>query len=141
MKLSLNVDTYLHSILSLRDELDSVCDRVIEKYDTIEAPAVIGIALRCLPEVIERKTFKRYDKRDRYLTIDISLSYEKYKSLQKVEQRHKLGHALYDNIADAISKYNFTELAEAGFLKDFEIWCNGIGWLHGEIDWSLDPDT
>ncbi|MEZ2442818.1 hypothetical protein AB6805_13935 [Chitinophaga sp. RCC_12] len=121
MELSLNVDTYLHSILSLRDELDSVCERVTEKYDTIDTPAVIGIALRCLPEDIERKTFKRYDKKDRYLTIDISLSYKKYKSLLKVEQRHELGHALYHNIVDAISKYNFTELMGAGFIKDFEI--------------------
>jgi hypothetical protein len=141
MRISLNVDSHLSSILSLRDELDPVCEKVNEKYGAVESPDVMGVALRCLPDEIGRKTFKRYDKKDRYLTIDITVSYEKYKGLQKIEQRHDLGHILYDNIADAISKYKFIELTGSDFLKDFKTWCNEIGWLLDEIDWSLDPDA
>jgi len=141
MRISLNVDTHLNLILSLRDELDPVCEKVNEMYGAVESPDVMGIALRCLPDSIGRKSFKRYDKKDRYLTIDITVSYEKYKSLQRIEQRHELSHTIYDHIADAIEKYKFIALTEGEFLKDFKSWCNEIGWVLDEIDWSLDPDA
>ncbi|MFX1707181.1 hypothetical protein PV783_24650 [Chitinophaga sp. CC14] len=141
MRISINVDTHLNSILSLRDELEPVCEKVNEDYRTVEAPSVMGIAIRCLPDNIGRKSFKRYDKKDRYLTIDIAISYEKYKNLQKIEQRHELSHTLYDHVVDAIEKYKFPELIESGFGTDFENWCDEIGWLQNEIDWSLDPEV
>lgn len=141
MRISINVDTYLNSILSLRNELDPVCGQVNEKYGSARSPAVMGIAIRCLPDGTGRKIFTRYDKKDQYLTIDITISYDKYKDLQKIEQRHELGHTLYDNIATAISKYKFAELTGSDFLADFKGWCHKIGWLHDEIDWSLDPDA
>lgn len=141
MRVSINVDTHLNSILSLRDELDPVCEKLNIKYHTVEAPAVMGIAIRCLPESIRRKSFKRYEKKDHYLTVDITISYEKYKSLQKIEQRHELSHFLYNQIVDAIEKYKFPELIESAFLDDFKNWCNEIGWLQQEIDWSMAPDV
>lgn len=141
MRISLNVDTYLNSILSLRDELDPVCDRINEKYSDVRIPEVMGIAIRCLPDDIGRKSFSRYDKKDSYLTIDVTISYEKYKSLQKIEQRHELGHTIYQHITGAISKNKFPELTRRDFLNDFNEWCGEIGWLRDEIDWSLDADA
>lgn len=90
MRISVNVDTYLNSILGLRDELYTVCDCVNEKYSTVSMLEVMGIAIRCLPDDIGRKSFTRYTKKDRYLTIDVTINHEKYESLQKIEQRHEL---------------------------------------------------
>lgn len=136
MKLSINVDTYLDVILVFRDELSAVCEKINEKYRNVAEPAVIGIALRCLPEEIGRKTFIRYDKNDKYLTIDITISLEAYKKWYRIEQRHELGHTIFAKLSDALNKHAFEAFDQEHFLKDFKLWCNEIGWLLDEVDYS-----
>ena len=113
----MNADTYSDVIVVFTKELDYVCLKVNEKYKNVNDPGNIGIALRCLPDEIRRKTFKRYDKRDKYLTIDITVSLEVYKKLHKIEQRHELGHVIYGNLKDALNKYKFEKFDGIFFKK------------------------
>lgn len=137
MELSMNSDTYLDVIVTFRRELAYVCQKVNEKYLNVKELGNMGIALRCLPDEIGRKTFKRYDKKSKYLTVDITVSLEAYKKLYKIEQRHELGHTIYANLFDALNKYKFETLDTALFLKDFKTWCrrsDGL-WMKWIILW------
>jgi len=136
MKLSINADTYLDTILVLRDELNYVCEKVNEKYREVKEPATIGIAIRCLPDELRRRTFTRYHKKDKYLTIDMTVSLETYKKLYRIEQRHQLGHAIFANLTEALNKYEFKSFDQKFFLKDFRQWSNEIQWLMDEVDYS-----
>ncbi len=140
MKMSINCDTYLPHIIELADELKTVCEKVDKNYYDVKFPSVIGVAFRCLPDEIKRKTFCRYDKKDGFLTIDLTVSYEKYQKLYKIERRHELGHVFYNYLEETLKKYDFSELSTNKFLFDFKTWCNEIGWLQDEVDYSLDLD-
>lgn len=139
MEISVNCDTYLTYILELSDELEVVWDKVNEKYKKIEEPKEIGFAFRCLPEEIGRKTFRRYDK-DKELTLDITVSYEKYQKMYKTEIRHNLGYTFYNYLKDSLNKYKFKEINSKELLSDIKNWCNEIGWLEEEVDYSKDLD-
>ncbi len=139
MEMSVVCDTYLPYLLELRDELEVVWDKVNEKYKKIEEPKEIGFAFRCLPNEIERKTFRRYDK-DKELTLDITVSYEEYKKMYKTEIRHNLGHTFYNYLEDSLKKYKFKEINTKELLSDIKNWCNDIGWLEEEVDYSKDLD-
>ncbi|CAA0177765.1 conserved hypothetical protein [Tenacibaculum maritimum] len=140
MRISINCDTYLNFIIDLRKELEFVWEKVNEKYKNIKTPSTIGIAFRCLPNEIERKTFRRFDKKDAYLTLDITVSYEEYKKMYKTEIRHDLGHTFYNYLEDSLKKYKFKEVNSKELLSDIKNWCNEIGWLEEEVDYSKDLD-
>ncbi|SDF90563.1 hypothetical protein SAMN05421827_10266 [Pedobacter terrae] len=89
-----------------------------------------------MPDETGKKHLKRYDKKDKYLTIDITVGLEKYKKLYKIEQRHELGHVIYGNLRDALNKYKFVKF-DSDFFKDFKNWCNEIGWLMDEVDYCI----
>ena len=137
--MSVVCDTYLPYLLELRDELEVIWDKVNEKYKKIEEPKEIGFAFRCLPNEIKRKTFRRYDK-DKELTLDLTVSYEEYKKMYKTEIRHDLGHTFYNYLEDSLKKYKFKEINSKELLSDIKKWCNEIGWLEDEVDYSKDLD-
>ncbi|MBW1296418.1 hypothetical protein [Aquimarina litoralis] len=139
MEMSVVCDTYLPYLIELRDELEVVWDKINEKYKKINEPKEIGFAFRCLPDEIGRKTFRRYDK-DKELTLDITVSYEKYKKMYKTEIRHDLGHTFYSYLEDSLKKYKFKQLNAKELLSDIKEWCNEIGWLEDEVDYSKDLD-
>lgn len=139
MEISIVCDTYLPYLIELRDELEIVWDKINEKYKEINEPKVIGFAFRCLPDNINRKTFRRYDK-GKELTLDITVSYEKYKKMYKTEIRHDLGITFYNYLEESLKKYNFKKLNSKELLADIKKWCNEIGWLESEVDYSKDLD-
>ncbi|ADV50980.1 hypothetical protein I2486_18350 [Cellulophaga sp. E16_2] len=140
MRISIVCDTYLDYIIELRDELEVVWDKINEKYKNIKEPNTIGFAFRCLPDEIGRKTFRRFDKDDAYLTLDIATSYEKYKKMYKTEIRHDLGYTFYNYLEESLKKYKFKEINTKELLSDIKNWCNEIGWLEEEVDYSKDLD-
>ncbi|WFO15815.1 hypothetical protein M601_019130 [Cellulophaga baltica 4] len=140
MRISIVCDTYLDYIIELRDELEVVWDKINEKYKNIKEPNTIGFAFRCLPDEIGRKTFRRFDKDDTYLTLDIATSYEKYKKMYKTEIRHDLGYTFYNYLEESLKKYKFKEINTKELLSDIKKWCNEIGWLEEEVDYSKDLD-
>lgn len=140
MEMSINCDTYLPYIIDLGDELEVVCKKVSKKYKHIKEPDVLGFAFRCLPDEIGRKTFRRFDKEDAFLTLDITVSYEKYKKMYKTEIRHDLGHTFYNYLEESLKKYKFKEINTKELLSDIKNWCNEIGWLEEEVDYSKDLD-
>ncbi|WP_158978780.1 hypothetical protein [Cellulophaga sp. L1A9] len=139
MEISIVCDTYLTYIIELSDELEVVLDKVNNKYKGINEPKIIGFAFRCLPIEIGRKTFRRYDK-DKELTLDITVSYEEYKKMYKTEIRHALGHTFYNYLEESLKKYKFKEINTKELLSDIKNWCNEIGWLEEEVDYSKDLD-
>lgn len=139
MEMSVVCDTYLNFIIELRKELEPIWDKVNEKYKKIEEPKEIGFAFRCLPDEIGKKTFRRYDK-DKELTLDITVSYEKYQKMYKTEIRHDLGHTFYNYLEDSLKKYKFKKVNSKELLSDIKNWCNEIGWLEEEVDYSKDLD-
>ncbi|CAZ97519.1 hypothetical protein [Zobellia galactanivorans] len=139
MEISVVCDTYLTYIIELSDELEVVWNKVNNKYKGINEPKIIGFAFRCLPEEIGRKTFRRYDK-DKELTLDLTVSYEEYKKMYKTEIRHDLGHTFYNYLEESLKKYKFKELNNKELLSDIKNWCNEIGWLEEEVDYSKDLD-
>ncbi|EWH11472.1 hypothetical protein KLA_15785 [Cellulophaga geojensis KL-A] len=139
MEISVVCDTYLTYIIELSDELEVVLNKVNSKYKGINEPKIIGFAFRCLPDEIGRKTFRRYDK-DKELTLDLTVSYEEYKKMYKTEIRHDLGHTFYNYLEDSLKKYKFKEINTKELLSDIKNWCNEIGWLEEEVDYSKDLD-
>ncbi|MDO6855378.1 hypothetical protein Q4599_17545 [Cellulophaga lytica] len=139
MEISVVCDTYLTYIIELSDELEVVLNKVNNKYKGINEPKIIGFAFRCLPDEIGRKTFRRYDK-DKELTLDLTVSYEEYKKMYKTEIRHDLGHTFYNYLEDSLKKYKFKEINTKELLSDIKNWCNEIGWLEEEVDYSKDLD-
>ena len=90
MDFSIITDTAGANISELGSALrELLVDKVNQKFKKYNVS--IGIAIRCLPDSYERKSFVRYTKSDNYLTIDFCVSLEEYETKYKVEQMFELG--------------------------------------------------
>ena len=99
MNISFSSDTYPFCCVGvLCSELMGLEDELQNRQ--ISFPYDIGVALRCLPDEIGRKTFRRFNKNENCLTLDLTVSYEEYQLLSKNEQREKLGILLFDYIKE-----------------------------------------
>lgn len=71
-----------------------------ELAKTWKFPYDIIFVLRVLPESDGRKTFRRFDRRNPTLALDISIIYEQYQLLSKNELREALGNYLYPYLSE-----------------------------------------
>lgn len=114
----------------LIDELHPL-EHAAEAWDF---PYNIGCAVRCGINI--GKTFRRFDRKDNYLTIDIRLEDKDYMILSKNEQRERLGTLLFSYFAESISKYNKYAAKEQqiNIITKIEQWMTDNNWLHGKIE-------
>ncbi|SUB89710.1 Uncharacterised protein [Porphyromonas macacae] len=143
MDFSIVSDTAGARVGELVSELRHILkNRINSKFQ--EYSVSIGIAVRCLPQNYNRKSFVRYTKADNYLTIDFCVTVEEYLKKYKIEQRYELGKTFLEWLKIG--------LQNKAFIKnnpnlDRELLLNYVtelgqkeGWFVEEIDWSLDLD-
>ena len=132
-------DTAGSHVGELISELRSVLEPEInEIYKS--STQTIGVVVRCLPKEYNRNSFIRYSKKNRDLTIDISLIVEEYNGMYKIEQRFRLGQVLIDYLNMALAKHPISGLDKDTFIGQIIQIGKGIGWFCSEIDWSNDLD-
>ncbi|KGN80891.1 hypothetical protein HR13_02670 [Porphyromonas gulae] len=143
MHFSIVSDTAGARVGELVSELRHILkNRINSKFQ--EYSVSVGIAVRCLPQNYNRKSFVRYTKADNYLTIDFCVILEEYLEKYKIEQRYELGKTFLEWLKIG--------LQNKAFIKnnpnlDRELLLNYVtelgqkeGWFVDEIDWSLDLD-
>lgn len=151
MDFSIVSDTAGARVGELASELrNGLVSRIKSKYCNVDVS--IGIAFRCLPESHGRKSFIRFTKKDKYLTIDIAVTVEEYEKMYKVEQRYHLGNLFLEYLNTALVKHNFEGLEKDMFINDIKMWASEIplkmdngstklcNWFNEEIDWTVDLD-
>ncbi|WP_068984822.1 hypothetical protein [Lysinibacillus xylanilyticus] len=151
MDFSIVTDTAGARVGELASELrNALVSNINTKYKNVDVS--IGIAIRCLPESYERKSFIRYTKKDNYLTIDMAVTVEEYEKMYKVEQRYHLGNLILEFLNRALEKHNFEGLEKEIFINDIKMWAREIplkmdngstklcNWFNEEVDWSVDLD-
>lgn len=127
-------DTYpSNRVLDLCRELDGLATRLAAQNGSF--PYDIGLAVRCLPEQIGRRTFRRFDTADHCLTLDVTVSQDVYRMLSMNEQREQLGSTLYAYIEESVGKYKkkAEEAAIAGLLSSIRDWMREHKWLDGPV--------
>lgn len=141
MDFSIITDTAGANISELGSALrELLVDKVNQKFKKYNVS--IGIAIRCLPDSYERKSFVRYTKSDNYLTIDFCVSLEEYETKYKVEQMFELGKVFLQwldkglvNKAFKVNNPNF----DGDSLKKFIILLGREkGWFSDTINWNLE---
>lgn len=141
MDFSIITDTAGANISELGSALrELLVDKVNQKFKKYNVS--IGIAIRCLPDSYERKSFVRYTKSDNYLTIDFCVSLEEYETKYKVEQMFELGKVFLQwldkglvNKAFKVNNLNF----DGDSLKKFIILLGREkGWFSDTINWNLE---
>ena len=135
-------DTAGSHIKELAKELSGFLEpKITKKYSNIDVS--ILIAFRCLPESYNRKTFIRYQKKDRCLIIDISVKLEDYTEMYKVEQRFHLGNIFIEYLKQALENRSIAGIDSKVFIEDILKWgseTNAGNWFCNEIDWSSDVE-
>ena len=131
MELAFTLDTHGTCVGQLRDELLPL----EELAATWEFPYTIFVVFRVLPESYERRTTRRFDRKDHTLYLDFSLSYEQYQRMSKHEQREALGIYLYSYLAESIAKYTTyaDKTAQSHLLELVRGWMLDNNWLEGNI--------
>jgi hypothetical protein len=128
MKLASTSDTSARSkVYEIADEIDIVFEQLEKKFKGVKLNIIV--AFRCLPDKIGRKTFRRFDKKENALILDITVSEDKYSKLTKAEQRYHLSHTFFDYLKDSLIKYKFPGLDIEYFLEVVNKLLQGIGWL------------
>ncbi|MGM0712365.1 hypothetical protein ACWKW1_11485 [Brevibacillus parabrevis] len=82
MNLTSPLNTHGPCVGQLLDEL-LLLERATKTW---EFPYDIHYVWRVLPESYGRKTFRRFDSKDRLLDLDISIIYEQYQRIRAVRQ-------------------------------------------------------
>lgn len=139
MKFSIVIDTVSDAIDILADKFRDDLEPKVEELNK-NCNLKIGVAIRCLPESYNRRSFTRYTLKDNYLTIDFCLPLEKYEDMSKVEQVYNLGQEFLKWLKQGLSNKNlikqnpqinieelFTEIKKIGLQ---------FGWFKDEIDWE-----
>jgi len=132
MKLAFSLDTHGTCVGQLVAEL-----LLLEQSaETWEFPYDIHFVLRVLPESYGRKTSRRFDSRDQTLDLDISIVYEEYQRMSKLEQREALGICIYHYLEESVAKYKkyADQAKQAQFLTLFREWMLQNNWLAGRIN-------
>lgn len=132
--ISFNSDTDLRNrVADLCQEL-SVMENVISiKNRTF--PFDIGVAIRCLLDIIGRKSFYRFETKHNCLTIDITVSQDKYKTLSKNEQREQLGIDFFSYFEKSLSKNEkrVSKDAITHVIQSVRDWLKENNWIDGNI--------
>ncbi len=141
MDFSIITDTAGANISELGSALrELLVDKVNKKYKKYNVN--IGIAIRCLPDSYERKSFVRYTKSDNYLTIDFCVSLEEYETKYKVEQMFELGKMflqwLDKGLINKSFKVNNPNFDGDSFKKYIIMLGREKGWFSDTIDWNLE---
>jgi hypothetical protein len=143
MNFNIVSDTAGSKVKELSSELIKLLeDNVNEQYKHLVVS--IGIAIRCLPESYNRKSFIRYTKADNYLTIDFCVLVEEYEKKYKIEQRFELGKVFLEWLEQGLQNKKFIEgnpnLNANDLLQFVKTLGQKHGWFLDEIDLSLDLD-
>jgi hypothetical protein len=143
MNFNIVSDTAGSKVKELSSELIELLeDNINEQYS--DHNVSVGIAIRCLPESYNRKSFIRYTKADNYLTIDFCVIVEVYEKKYKIEQRFELGKVFLEWLEQGLQNKKFIEnnpnLNTNDLLQSVKTLGKQHGWFLDEIDWSLDLD-
>jgi hypothetical protein len=122
-----SASTHVYRIVS---EIQPVFDNLGEKYKEVNLE--IFVVFRCLWDKLERKTFRRFDKKENVLYLDITFSQDKYINMTEEEQRYDLSHTFFNYLTESLGKYKFPGLPIQDFLQDLTTLCKEIGWLKEE---------
>ncbi len=141
MDFSIITDTAGANISELGSALrELLVDKVNQKFKKYNVS--IGIAIRCLPDSYERKSFVRYTKSDNYLTIDFCVSLEEYETKYKVEQMFELGKVflqwLDKGLVNKAFKVNNPNFDGDSFKKFIILLGREKGWFSDTINWNLE---
>lgn len=141
MDFSIITDTAGANISELGSALrELLVDKVNQKFKKHNVN--IGIAIRCLPDSYERKSFVRYTKSDNYLTIDFCVSLEEYETKYKVEQMFELGKVflqwLDKGLVNKAFKVNNPNFDGDSFKKFIILLGREKGWFSDTINWNLE---
>jgi len=127
-------------IWEIEEELYEYEKEILPKYKGI-FPFILWICFRCLPKEYERKSMRRYFKKDNALGIDISIEEEiirpfingKYYPLSKEKQRLIMGNLFYSFLKETFENYKnkLPGIKEFGniFLNDTKEWLLKNQWL------------
>ncbi|WP_373731061.1 hypothetical protein [Bacteroides heparinolyticus] len=143
MDFSIVSDTAGARVGELVSELRHILkNRINSKFQ--EYNVSVGIAVRCLPQNYNRKSFVRYTKADNYLTIDFCVVLEEYLEKYKIEQRYELGKTFLEWLEAGLQNKAFIKNnpnLDIELLFDYVVELGQKeGWFVEEIDWSLDLD-
>jgi len=141
MDFSIITDTAGANISELGSALrELLVDKVNQKFKKYNVS--IGIAIRCLPDSYERKSFVRYTKSDNYLTIDFCVSLEEYETKYKVEQMFELGKVflqwLDKGLVNKAFKVNNPNFDGDSLKKIIILLGREKGWFSDTINWNLE---
>ncbi|ADJ48160.1 hypothetical protein AMES_6335 [Amycolatopsis mediterranei S699] len=70
---------------------------------TAAVPGELLVGLRCLPEALGRRTFSRFDRADGTLTIDLTVSQERFAGQTVAWQREELGRLLEERFGHVLA--------------------------------------
>ncbi len=127
MRFGKSSDTRDDHVLEISDELPPAFERAAAGCPDVDVE--VFVCFRCLPDALGRKTFRRYDKADNVLYLDMTLSHDHYATLSKQEQRRELSHTFFGYLGDSLRKYRFAGLDIDAFLGDLRGELREIGWL------------
>ncbi len=89
------------AVRELADELRQATGDFARATATV--PGELLIALRCLPEALGRRSFSRFDRASRTLTIDDTVSKERFGGQTVAWQREELGRVLGERLAHVVA--------------------------------------
>lgn len=97
-------------------------------------PYDIMICIRCGKHV--GKTFRRFEKKDQILTLDIREDDEVFRVMSKNEQREYLGKCIFSYMEESIKQYPkaATTHEQEAFINNMSQWMIEHNWLHGKIE-------
>ncbi len=89
------------AVRDLADELRQVSGDFASVTATVSGELLIG--LRCLPEALGRRSFSRFDRAGHTLTIDVTVSKERFGGQTVAWQREELGRVLCERLAHVVA--------------------------------------
>lgn len=125
-------------IYKLTEDMKSIAEKVSKNNHCLGIDLIV--AIRCRSKKFPRRTFSRYYKNEKLLSIDIAFLEDEFIEKLKCEQRHEFSHKVFDYIKESIEKHVKNKEDVIEFLKDLRFEMESLGWLEDEIDYS-DPSA
>ncbi|MFD0738591.1 hypothetical protein ACFQZQ_04730 [Lysobacter koreensis] len=133
MKLGKSSDTSSDSeVYEISNELLDVFPEMESIWREVDLE--IFWVFRCLADSIERKTTRRYSKKENVLYLDMNFSRDRFSSMSKDEQRFHLSREFYSHTRESLEKYAFPGIEVDRFMADLARLCVQIGWAEEERD-------